>query len=1221
MTNLISHEAADDTYHLAGFDHITASVSEPINVIAFTYLHVLEEHEVCAIRVNENADLVVRLFAFDLHNESETALPHRESVPEFILGFFQKTNLRHRNNIINFFYNFNFTIMQKNILNKMTTYELHNFIEDYPCQNDPDIQWNIASRKEFNEFISDKDKLEKVNRFFKHQQLFLRYIIQYDRILNIQATGTGKSGTVINAAEHFKKSGSNIKRVYILETGPATIQDFKNQIKKLSDADEYINDKVKYSMSKTSYNNNITRLLKEWYTIETYRGFAKKNYTDEMIIEEFSDCLFFFDEAHSLRNLKDEKGNSFSENEIDRVYSFLWRVTHLAKRSKFIVATATPMVVAIDDFVLLLNLLLPMNNQLPSPKRVGKDFYNMLTLNQLEPFFRGKITFIKFSETNINVINKGEIFDYDHILNVPAKNKSSIIIKPVDKKIENNNIITIREPRQESNEGKKIKIPSQSKLVNLEMQGVQLEKYLEVVKSSSKSKAFHSIELQTSIFVYPNRDYGTVGFEKYVYKDDLGEYQLREVFKDRRKKGEIKTEIVNGLYPAYISEDNLEKSLENLRLMSSKFHFYIKKELEASHNSKPGNSFCYIDYTKASGAVLLGIILRVFGFTEYKSNFIPRDQRTRKLVIEKKKRFLLLTGDNKNVQQSLDLFNSKENMHGEYVQIIIASERARVGINVKNVVRGYNMNPGWHESGMYQALSRFIRADSHDSLFEESGEKIDVDIYRLNATLPEGIRGRSVDTKLYLDAELKDIKNKRIMRFMKQCSFDAFLNYDRNVNLPPNTKNGDPSADYSDINYKIFSAAGPPGNTKRRGMAMNQGPNSGDYIYNTYNLLYSCNMISKVKNQIKLIIKNSKTILIDDLKKELNINFTDYIFNSALEELIFNREIISNKQNTLFYYLKYTSDLLFMKRESIYTDDKISTENSLYLDNFYPTIQKVTELKGEIKTKTLDDFYEEYGDLDLEKLKYYYIQEQDYLLFRTLLEDSLIRLRDGNLKEINKVVLQLLSNYILITEEPSGYIEAATEALKPERDAKQGRKRSKNSVVGLNSLDLSKVEEKKEKRKVYTHFYKDTGNDAYAINSLFRTSNKNIRILEENKNIFRDTDNAEDYVYNYLYKLKYDKIIGHFDKSRYYAFVIYRGGKGTIVEKEKEFFRIIDNSNKANRGRNCRSYDMADLISILRYLDTEGKYKKMLEGKIKKPILCPILEKLFQDKGLLFTSF
>ena len=56
--------------------------------------------------------------------------------------------------------------------------DLHNFIENYIEQDDPEIQWNIACRKEFNELISDKIKLEKVDRFYKHQQLFLRYIRQ-----------------------------------------------------------------------------------------------------------------------------------------------------------------------------------------------------------------------------------------------------------------------------------------------------------------------------------------------------------------------------------------------------------------------------------------------------------------------------------------------------------------------------------------------------------------------------------------------------------------------------------------------------------------------------------------------------------------------------------------------------------------------------------------------------------------------------------------------------------------------------------------------------------------------------------------------------------------------------------------------------------------------------------------------------------------------------------
>lgn len=1087
----------------------------------------------------------------------------------------------------------------------MSTYELHNFIEDYPCQDDRDIQWNIASRKEFNELISDKDKLEKVDRFFKHQQLFLRYLRQYDRIFNIQATGTGKSGTAINAAEYFKKSGGNIKRVYVLQPGPATKEDFKNQIQKLSDPDEYVNDKIKYSMSKTSYNNNLTRLIKEWYTIETYREFTKKNYSDQLIIEEFSDCLFFFDEAHLIRNTSDD-GTTAGKNEFDKIYNFLWRVTHLAQRSKIIVGTATPLVNDINDFVLLMNLLLPMDRQLPSGDSVRKDFYDTVTLDQLEPYFRGKITFIKFSEAKINVLNRGETLDYlKHEIEIPyAKNKNEI--KPTEKKIEGGKIVTLKNPRQEYNEMRNITVASQTKLTNLEMQSIQLETYKAV---RGKRKGFRQAELETSVFVYPNGDYGVKGFEKYVYIDDLGEYQFRDFFNDKKK-------VVKGLL-SLISEKNLTASLENIKLMSSKFHFYIQKEFEASKNEKPGNSFCYIEFDKASGATLLGMILRVFGFEEYKTNFTPKDLKTGKILLNKRKRFFILSGDTKNIQDTLNFFNSEENRYGEYIQLIIATKRAQVGINVKNVRRGYIMTPGWHESGMYQALSRFIRADSHDMLYRDLGDKVEVEIFRLNSTLPKGI---STDEELYRLAERKDIRFKRIIRFMKQCAFDAFLNYDRNINLPPGSKDGSSIADYDVKNFRIYSAQGAPGNSKRKGMALNQGPNSGDYIYNTYNLLYSQNLIVKVKERIRVIIKDKITITIEEIREELGFKVTDYIFNSALEELIFNKEIISNKQNTLYYNLDYTSNLLYLTRESYYQTDRISTENSLVLDTNFPVIEKELELVGEKKTRVLDKFYEEFSNLDYLQLKDYYIQNQDYLLFKTLIEDSLVKLREKKTSKINSEILKLASNYILIVKKPTSYIEEANNALKDEGKSKQGRKRTADSTVGLTKLNLDKVKDIRSQETVYLHFYKDTGQSAFSINSLFRTTNKSIRILEDGKDKFRDADNAENFVYNYLFEKEYQKIFDKFEKSKYYAMVIYRSPQGSIVEKEKQFFRIIDNGDKGNRGKVCTYYDINVLIKILRYLDTEGKYKKLLEKKVKKPVICPILEKLFKEKDLMFSS-
>ena len=1091
----------------------------------------------------------------------------------------------------------------------MSGYELHNFVEDYPSQDNPEIQWNISSRKEFNELISDNTKLEKVDRFFKHQQVFLRYLRQYDYIFNIQATGTGKSGSLINVAEFFKKSNSNIKRIYVLQPGDQTIKDFKNQVVKLSDPEEYTNDKIKYSMSKSGYNNNISRLIKEWYTIESYGSFVKKNYSDSAIIKEFSDCIFFFDEAHFLGNLKDKEGDDVSVKQKEKIYNFLWRVTHLAKRSKFIVATATPLVNEVYNFVNLLNLLLPMERQLPLHSRLGDNFYNRVTLDALEPYFRGKITFIKFAEDKINVINKGEsLEDYNHEVSVPVE-KNKKMIKPTIKKIEGGKIITIREPRQEINETKKIKVASQVKLVNLEMKGNQLETYLKVVADKTKKSSFYKYELQTSTFVYPNGDFGTSGFNNYVMKNDIGEYVFKESVR-------VKKDVYPGLYENFLSSDDLEKSLENLRLMSSKFHFYVEKEFRSSKDKYPGNSFCYIEDVKASGSLLLGMILTIFGFTEYNANFNPIDRLTKRLLIPKAKRFYIMSGESKNNQEVLNFFNSPVNRHGEYIQMLIASKTAQVGINVKNVRRGYIMTPAWHESGMYQALSRFIRADSHDELYKEMGEKIDVEVYRLNATIP---KGKSSDTKLYLISELKDIHNKRILRFMKRCAFDAFLNYDRNINLPEGTKNGDAAADYEKIEYKVYNAVAPPGNDKRKGMALNQGPGKSDYLYNTYNLLYSEGIINAVKKSIKEYLSINKVVTVSELRENINISkITDYVFNSALEIIIYNKELIFNTQNTIFYNLVYNGDLLYLKRETNYSENnRITTEEDLYLDNDFPELTRIVDISD---VNVLEDFYTTYGDLTMEEVKNLYIQTQDYLLFKALIEDSIIRLKEANLKTINTIILKLFSNYILTIKKPIGYLEETKKALVSKGEVKQGRKRATESKVGLSKLDLSKLDPKSSKENIYLHFYRESEDTAYAINSIFKTPNKKIRVLEQKDSSFRDADITEEFVYNYYFTKKYQEIMKPFESSKYYGSIIYRGGQGSIAEKEIQYFRIIDNRDKNNRGKVCFNYSIGELLDILTYLDTEGKYKKFNDIKTKKPKICPILSKLFQSKKLLFTS-
>lgn len=1062
----------------------------------------------------------------------------------------------------------------------MNTYQLHDFVEDYPCQNDPEIQWKTAQRKEFNELESGMTS-EKVNgRFFNHQELFLRYVRQYNRILNIQETGTGKSGSIINLAEFYKKNNENIKRVYIIQPGPATANDFKNQISKLSDENEYMNDKIKYANNAATATNNLTRLIKEWYSIETYQQFAKKNYSDSVIEEEFSDCIFFFDEAHKLRTLNDEN-NKIGADEINKIYNFIWRVCHIAKRSKIILATATPMINDTLDFVPLINLLLPMNFQLPFYKN-KENFYDLVTLEQLEPYFRGKITFIKFLESNIEIRNIGEELNYEHKITMASEGLDSEPLISDVKVIQNNNIITQKSsPLNKQPLVKSIDniFKSKTKIVKLEMSELQTIGYN---ASKKKNKSFFLSERQAAVFVYPNKMYGIKGFEYYTEKDELGEY----VFKENEMS-------------KYVNEQDLKTSLENIKTMSVKFHYYLSIEIEKSKLEKPGNSFCYLEFVNASGALLLGMLLTVFGFQEYRSNYSAFDLYTKKIIIDKGKRFALLTGKQGNLQDILNLFNSYENRHGEYIQMLIASEAARDGINVKSVLRGYIMTPGWHESGMHQALSRFIRADSHDYLFEESGKIPIVEIYRLCSA-------NTVDEKLYIDSEAKNISSVRIINYMIECAFDGLINIKRNLG----------SLKKEDRSIELWSG--------------NKPPPKSEYIYNTYYLYYTDNLVKKTKRKIIEKIKINFVMDYDLLKKETGD--VDYIFNTAIQELILNNEIISNYQNTIFYTLKYnqSTKLIYLRRENLYNIKNYeSTENSLYLDNEYSVLARVLFIGSD--DEQIKDFYEKFSEVDektYENVKNFYIDSQNHLLFQKLLELALIKTIRKQTTDLDNLILKMLSNYYIITKKPSGYYTEVEKAFSKESEKKQGRRRGEESKAGLKEINLSEYDKKETDELIIVHFYRPTEETAFSINTIFETDNKNIKILntnprmEEEENImeFRETDRVESYIYNFMFSEYYRAIMAPFKAAEYYGTYIMRGDSKTdIVEKEKSFFRIIDNTQDNSRGKQCTSFNIEKIDEILTYLDTNKKYANI--KKHKKPVICPLLLDLFREKKLLFESF
>ena len=1103
-------------------------------------------------------------------------------------------------------------------------FQIHDFIENYPEQEDEDIQWKTASRKEFYELSSN---MPREGKFFNHQEIMLRYTRQYDRILNIQATGTGKSGGIINIAEFYKKNDMGIKRIYVIQPGDSTKESFKYQVKKLSNPDEYINPKIVQAMGEErgtrKVKNNINRLVNEWYSIDTYKVFAKENYNTEKMIEYYSDCVFFLDEAHWFRNSSKNEEVS-GKKEIEEVYDYFWKIFHTAKRIKVILATATPIVNNVMDFVPLVNLLLPEDRQLP-------DYidYNKVSLEQIEPYFRGLITYIRFDNQYINIVDRGKsIENYSHEINVASNTKgNSPELKPVVKMIKNEEIITLSCPKYQDTETKKVKIPSFVKLVELEMSDHQ---YKTFEKYSRDRKNFDYYTIQSSLFVFPNGTTGSDGEKIYLTVDD----KKNMVFQDTIRKRIGGKLVIEESLNTFFRKNDPEKSLENLKMMSVKFHYYIKKELENSLKEKPGNSFCYIEYVSNVGAKLLGLFLKLFGFEEFRNIGSVYDEKNDKIRgIKEKKRFLVLTSENSGMNQELiNIFNSKDNMDGKYIQIVIGSKAVRDGISLKNVVRGYIMTPTWHESGTYQALSRFIRADSHIDMYKREGHKINIDIYRLAAVKKEklvydkknGFRSGSIDVQNYIRSEEKDINFKRIFRFMKITAFDAYLNYSKNV-LPTDVS-GNPESDYTDKYYKIWKAeAAPTGGLglpepERKGIAMNQGPSIYDIDYTTYNIFYSEELVKKIKKEIKDIFLYSDIVDIEHFKKHLRakkIISNDYTFYNAIQEMMINKTIITDSKNIVDYVLDISGNFLYLRRFTFHKSDKISNEKNIYFDFPYSSLVKEEEMT--------DDIYKDFkSDVSREYIISYYIKNQNYELFKKLLEDSLIRFRDKNMMPVNENIISLLDNYIIETKIPYNYIAETEKSLAGENRTGQGRTRGEESVAGLKYVKLEDIEPgyiEEEQKTITLHFYRSSEKTGFGITSVLEGKERKIRILEGGEK-FRDATLAENFVYNHLFAMKYDIILEKYKKGKYYGSYIMRGGETEkdISNREMFFFRIVDNSNLRNKGLVCKNWSVDNLKPIVKFLDTEKKYKDLFKEKVRKNKLCEILKKLFIEKNLMFVS-
>lgn len=1074
----------------------------------------------------------------------------------------------------------------------------------YPTQDDPDVQRKLQRLFELYQYSrglkNEGLQPEYVSRLhpFEHQEILKRLVTVWKRFLVVNATGTGKACLMIKAYEYLQKinDGKYPKRMIVLFQGPLTVSDYKHQI-------AWVCAKGKYAipdMSKRQISANIA----EKYLVTTYRKFAEEIESPDAH-DNYKDCMFVFEEVHNLRNLtKDTATNN-------AIYSRLHSFIHQVEGAIVTCVTASPMINETREIAPIMNLLLPLDRQLP----VGWN-YDLVTKEQLEPFMRGLITYVPEIRT-VKEIELGEKIKTTFKIKVPIKGE------PI-----------VAGNRQQMPETETIEYQSTANLYVVDLKGLQKEVYLNEKRrlGADFTKNFMVIPTTVSLMVFPDGTYSSDP------KKGLGKY------------------VSNPQGDVYIPKPEFLKDLrENMWQYSAKYHHIIESELNASNTvtvagktiTLPGPSLAFVISPRVNGpgAISLAMGFEAFGFERYDSNFSPfvdpQAQECgypgRAIKIPKKKRYVLLAGDVSNKIDNLrTLFNSPENMFGEYVQVIIASEVAKEGINIYNTLRAYSVTQSWHHAGEYQFFSRILRATSQTSLYNEIIKRLvfagldypQLQGYQLEVLIKKlvsRIDGVSLEAETYMNfVEEKRYNTNRVFQIMKELAYDRYLvGIDGDEILPMKMleyNNFFLSDQFEEAKELIYEKLAGVYRVYEKGFTLMEAIK---YLHNMKLSIYLLRP-SIIAAALGWIVKSEKLLLngsgIEVFTKIDKENINRYIpVRLWIKEHRVDRGIIWYNRNLSFEKLTVDNsidNILWRERERRVND---AIENLVdFLEKEYEKYNRRTggTVFQELHLAQVHWF---------EKLSRNY---QSFLIRWVFAEDGYFwgsgaqgsgelkkseRTRSSDLfiseKEFSEIIFDIVRDrYVFLLREPVTNINLISRAL-GEPSTSRGRKSFEDSDVKMKQVKLI---EEEETNPLAQEVFIDISRYAGTVIK----KDDDIRVISYDTKRWRKLEPYEIYGYKNIvemrFKQKYIEISSRAERETGLIWGIKKlDGKFLIMsERVTSKSSVVDEDQRfVSKGINCDSKSKKELIDIYKILGGELD--------LEKNELCVMIEEQMRRKNVL----
>jgi hypothetical protein len=383
--------------------------------------------------------------------------------------------------------------------------------------------------------------------------------------------------------------------------------------------------------------------------------------------------------------------------------------------------TGTPMKDQPQEIASMMNLILPLNRQLPTDNEFVEEFLVKTGENQysvredrvsiLKSYFHGKISYLKARRSDVKKIFTG----------VPEFGElQKFVVEP------------------------------------LKMSIFQSRHYLESynLDIGKDAKGIYSNSRQSSLFVFPDGSSGKIG-----YTNNIVESKNELTGNTSFRLSDLTTRSILG--------KTQQETIENIRKCSAKYAAVIETLL----NNNTRSAFVYCDFVQGSGCILLSKLLELVGFSRSVGNETTKGLRY-SIVTNK-------TTSRSQIRSILTRFNSSDNMNGEYIRVIIGSRVIGEGFSLKNIGDIHILTPHWNYSETDQAIARGIRAFSHTDL-ERAGKNPYVRIFQYVALPLDREYSRSIDYRMYKISEDKDLSIKRIERLIRESAMDCALTYKRN---------------------------------------------------------------------------------------------------------------------------------------------------------------------------------------------------------------------------------------------------------------------------------------------------------------------------------------------------------------------------------------------------------------------------------------------------------